>query len=146
MNRFEERLTHSIIGGFYEVYNYYGFGLSEKVYTNALEIELRARGHKVDREVSILIYYKGIPVAWQRVDMIVDDKVIVESKASARLPPDAEPQLLSYVRATRLELGLLLHFGPKPYFRRLIASNRRPDPVDPPEPTEDPTDAPEPSD
>jgi len=68
--------------------------------------------------------------------MIVDDKVIVENKASARLRPDPEPQLLTYVRATRLELGLLFHFGPKPYFRRLIASNRRPNPTDAPEPTD----------
>jgi GxxExxY protein len=136
INLFEERLTHSIIGAFYEVYNYYGFGLSEKVYKGALEIELRERGHKVDREVWILIYYKGTPVTWQRVDMIVDDKVIVESKASARLPPDAEPQLLGYVCATRLELGLLLHFGLRPRFRRLIASNRSPNPTDPTEPTD----------
>lgn len=125
INLFEERLTHSIIGAFYEVYNYYGLGLSEKVYANALEVELKRRGHKVDREVSILVSYKGTPVAWQRVDMIVDDKVIVEDKATARLHPDVEAQLLTYLRATRLELGLVLHFGSKPYFRRLIASNRR---------------------
>jgi GxxExxY protein len=136
INLFDERLTHSIIGGFFEVYNYYGFGLAEKVYANALEIELKERCHKVDREVWILIHYKGTPVAWQRIDMIVDGKVIVESKASAHLPPAAEPQLLSYVRATRLELGLLLHFGLTPYFRRLIASNRRPNPTETPEPTD----------
>jgi len=82
INLFEERLTRSIIGGFYEVYNYYGFGLSEKINANALEIELKARGHKVDREVWILIYYKGTPVNWQRVDMIVDEKVIRRTRPS----------------------------------------------------------------
>jgi GxxExxY protein len=136
INLFEQRLTHSIIDAFYEVYNYYGLGFSEKVYNGALEIELRARGHKVGREVSILIYYKGTPVACQRIDMIVGDKVIVESKASARLDADAEPKLLGYVCATPLELGLLLHFGLRPDFRRLIGSNRKPDPTDPSEPTD----------
>jgi GxxExxY protein len=72
-----ERLTHSIIAAFYEVYNTLGFGFFEQVYSKAMEFELRARGHKVGREVWVPVYYKGSPLSRQRVDMLVDDKVIV---------------------------------------------------------------------
>ena len=77
----EERITHSIIQSFYDVYNHYGFGLLESVYANALAIDLRSKGHKVEREVWIVIYYKGERASRQRLDMVVDDKVVVETKA-----------------------------------------------------------------
>ena len=123
-NLFEERLTHSIIGAFFDVYNYFGFGLLESVYANALAAELRARGRKVDREVSVAVYYKGEVVGWHRVDMLVDDKVVVENKATEKLPATTQPQLLTYLKATRLELGLILHFGLTPKFYRFISTNR----------------------
>ena len=123
-NLIEERLTHSIIGSFFDVYNYFGFGLLESVYSNALAADLRAKGHKVDREVSVTVYYKGEAVGRHRIDMLVDDKVVVENKATERLPPSAKPQLLTHLKATRLEIGLLLHFGLTPKFYRLISTNR----------------------
>jgi GxxExxY protein len=112
----EEALTHSIIGAFFEVYNTLGFGFLEHIYKMALERELRARGHRVAREVMVRVSYKGEELAPQRLDMIVDDKVVVETKAAARLDRSAARQLYNYLRATRLEIGLLFHFGPEPAF------------------------------
>lgn len=111
---------YSIIGAFYEVYNYFGCGLSESVYAGALEYELVDRGHEVAREVAVDVSYKGRHVAWQRLDMIVDRSIIVELRATEKLPPFAERQLISYLHASPIELGLLLHFGPKARFQRFI--------------------------
>lgn len=116
-----ERLTHSVIGAFFEVYNTLGFGFLEQVYFRALSHELRARGHRVDREVSVRVMYKGAAIAWQRLDMIVDDAVIVEVKSTTELHSSARRQLLSYLCATRLDVGMLLHFGPKANFYRLVS-------------------------
>jgi GxxExxY protein len=119
----EERLTHSVIGAFYEVYNTLGFGFLEHVYVMALERELLARGHRVGREVSVHVTYKGHIIAVQRIDMIVDEKLVVETKSSVELPKPAQRQLFNYLRATKLEVGLLLHFGLEPQFYRLVCSN-----------------------
>ena len=118
----EARRVHSIVGAFFEVYTYFGFGLSESIYSRALEFELIDRGHRVAREVAVEIYYKGRRVGRQRLDMLVDEAIIVENKATATLPPDARPRLLSYLKATWFEVGLLLHFGPEPKFQRLVDS------------------------
>jgi GxxExxY protein len=120
-------ITGSVIGAFYEVYNALGYGFLESVYLAALERELIARGHRVGREVYVRVFYKGEAIAHQRVDMIVDEKVIVESKASERLPPTTEEQVLNYLCATTLKVALILHFGPKAEFRRLVAESIRAD-------------------
>lgn len=122
----EERLTHSVIGAFYAVYNTLGYGFLEHVYILALERELLARGHRVGREVGVQIMYKGEELTYQRLDMIVDDTLVVEAKSTPRLPPSAARQLFNYLRATRLQVGLLLYFGPKPNFYRLVSTNDRP--------------------
>jgi GxxExxY protein len=77
-----------------------------------LELELRAYGHKVERELYVPVYYKGEMLGKQRLDMVVDGKLIVETKATLDLHESAKPQLFNYLRATKLEIGLLLHFGP----------------------------------
>ena len=119
-------LVHSIVGAFYDVYNYYkGHGLGEAIYTGALEYELIDRGHQVVRELALPVSYKGRHVAWQRLDMVVDTTVIVESKATERLSPGARAQIQSYLRATPFEVGLLLHFGPEPKFYRFIDFPKR---------------------
>ena len=120
-----ERLTHSVIGAFFEVYNTLGFGLLEPLYLSALEIELRERGHVVDREVSVRVHYKGAEIGWQRLDMLVDRTLVVEVKSTTQLHSSARRQLRNYLCATRLELGLLLHFGPEPRFYRLSGVPRR---------------------
>ena len=115
----ERELVHSIVTAFHSVYNYYDFGLAESLYCGALEYELRDRGHSVAREVAVDVEYKGRHVGWQRIDLIVDGKVVVEVKASEALPKYAKRQLLSYLRVTTCQVGLVLHFGPQPKFYRL---------------------------
>src|SRR6185436_4623650 len=102
----EEACTSSIIAAFYEVYNEIGFGFLEHVYAAALERELRARGHQVGREVPVTVYYKGDEVAHQRLDILVDGKVVVEIKSTYELHKAAPRQVYSYLRATKLEVGL----------------------------------------
>ena len=119
----QEELTRRIIGAFYEVYNSLGFGFLEAVYANALEQEMRARSLRVDREVWVDVAYKGQKVGQYRADVIVEQSVIVELKAGRLLDPSAQKQLLNYLRGTTLEVGLLLHFGPHPAFKRLVVSN-----------------------
>ena len=124
----EAERVHSIVGAFFNVYNYFGGGgLCEAAYTGALEYELTLRGHTVAREVMVAVYYKGRLVARQRVDMVVDDRVIVESKATERLHPSAGAQLIGYLRATTFQVGVLLHFGSHPKFYRFVDSVKRSD-------------------
>jgi len=120
----ERHTTSAIIGAFYEVYNRLGYGFLEHVYSLALERELVERGHSVRREVVVTIYYKGKPLTTQRLDMIVDEKVVVENKSTAVLPPYTRRQTLDYLRATTLEVGLILHFGPAAKFYRIVQTHR----------------------
>ncbi|MEP7085801.1 MAG: GxxExxY protein [Gemmatimonadota bacterium] len=120
----EEALTRSLIGAFYAVHRELGFGFREHIYALALERELSGRGHTVEREIAVMVHYLGEPLAFQTLDMIVDGKIIVETKAAERLHPGAKWQLFSYLCATNLEVGLLLHFGHQPKFYRVICENR----------------------
>ncbi len=115
----------SIITAFYTVYNYYGSGFAEAVYAGALERELVDHGHEVARELAVDVRYKGHHVAWQRLDMVVDGRVLVEIKAGDKLPPYAERQLRNYLCATTFEVGVLLHFGPRAFFGRYIDYPKR---------------------
>lgn len=97
----------------------------------ALERELLLREHRVAREISVRVMYKGDELGVQRLDLIVDDKLVVETKATYELHKSATRQLYNYLRATNLELGLLLHFGPRPAFHRVISRNTRGNPEHP---------------
>jgi GxxExxY protein len=119
----EEALTRSVIGAFFEVHKELGFGFREHLYALALERDLIAKGHRVAREVAVTVSYRGAPLAWQTLDMIVDERLVLEFKASERLHPDAELQLFGYLRATRLEVGLVLHFGRHAKFHRVVCQN-----------------------
>jgi len=121
----DEELTGSAIGAFFAVYDALGYGFLEHVYKAALERELRARGHRVAREVGVTIVYKGEDLTVQRLDMVVDDRLVIEVKRKPEWPDIGSAQLFSYLRATRLEIGLLLNFGPKPSFKRMICPNAR---------------------
>jgi GxxExxY protein len=116
----DEELTRSIIGAFFDVYNTLGFGFLEKIYVMALERELRARGHHVQREVSVSIMYKGEELSSQRLDMVVDGRIIIEIKSTLELHASAKRQLYNYLRATHLDVGFVLQFGPKARFYREI--------------------------
>lgn len=120
-----ESLTRDILGAFYRVYNTLGFGFLEAVYANAMVVELKRRGIACEREAQVDVYYENALVGRYRTDLLVDDKVVLELKASALLDSSARQQLRNYLRATGLEVGLILHFGPRPGFQRVLVSNQR---------------------
>jgi GxxExxY protein len=120
----EEALTYSVIGAFYDVHRELGFGFREHIYALALERELVARGHRVDREIAVMVYYRGEPLSRQILDMVIDERLILEIKATELLHPSATLQLFSYLCATDLEVGLVLHFGRKPKVYRVICENQ----------------------
>jgi len=117
-------LTRSIIGAFFEVYNGLDYGLLESLYSSALDSELRSRGHAVVRELAVDVRYKGKLIGVQKLDMVVDGLVIVELKSTAALHPSFRRQLISYLNAAKMEVGLLLHFGPVPKAHRLFGRDR----------------------
>jgi GxxExxY protein len=121
----EAELTGSVIGAFYEVYNTLGFGFLEHLYVMALERELLARGHRVARELGVRVEYKGEVLGFQRLDLVVDETLVVEIKSTYDLNKAAKRQLYNYLRATSFEIGLLLHFGPTAKFHRLVAQNAK---------------------
>jgi GxxExxY protein len=111
-------ITREILAAFYEVFDTLGAGFLESVYAAALERELLQRGLGVAREVSVVVVYKGVEIVHQRIDFIVNDSVIVECKAGPVLHPSSRQQLRNYLRATGLEVGLVLHFGQRANFVR----------------------------
>jgi GxxExxY protein len=120
----EKELSHAIVGCFFEVYNELGYGFVESVYARALAITLRVRGLQVDREYPIAVTFRGEQIGFHRVDMLVEQRVIVELKSTERLADSARRQLRSYVTALGLDLGILLHFGPVPKFYRELGRRR----------------------
>jgi GxxExxY protein len=118
-----------VIGAFYTVYNTLGCGFLESVYSRALYIELRRRGLRVEREVAVVVHYHRYKVGRFIVDQLVEGVLAVELKATRVLGPDDRRQLLNWLKASQLELGLLFHFGPRPAFHRVVAENSAPDPA-----------------
>jgi GxxExxY protein len=119
----EEALTHKVIGAFFDVYNALGHGFLAAVYARALEVELARRGLHVAREVSINVWYADEIVGQYRADLLVENVVVVELKAHRVLVPQDRAQLLNCLRASDLEVGLLLNFGLRPAFLRVVSSN-----------------------
>jgi len=117
--------TKRVIDEFFQVYYELGFGYLESIYSAAMACVLLEAGLHVEREVPIAVHFRGIRIGSFRADLIVDSRVLVEIKCSAQLHPSAEAQLLNYLRSTNLEVGLILHFGEKPNFKRLVYSNDR---------------------
>src|SRR4026209_191536 len=122
----EYKVTESIIGAFYHVYDRLGYGFLEHVYALALERELLSRGHQVDREFAVTIFYEGEPLTVARLDMVVDKRVVVEYKSTAVFPAFAQRQVYNYLRASSIKVGLILHFGPVARFYRLVRSRADP--------------------
>jgi GxxExxY protein len=125
MEMLHMELTDGILKTFYNVYNELGCGFLEKVYQNALSIELRKRGYHVEAQKMIKVYYKKQQVGEYYADILVNNTVILELKACEHIHVDHEFQLINYLRATNIEVGLLLNFGPKPEFSRKVFDNRR---------------------
>ena len=125
MSNKHSEITSGIIGAFYHVYNALGYGFLEKVYENALVIELRNRGFRVEQQKTISVYYQNQVIGNYFADLLVNNLVIVEIKAAKSLALEHEAQLLNYLKATKYEVGLLLNFGPKPLRKRKIFDNER---------------------
>jgi GxxExxY protein len=121
----EPKLSETVVAAFFAVYRALGFGFLESVYANAMAVELARRGVRVRREVPIEVVYEGVVVGVFRCDMLADDKIMIENKASKVLSTADQRQVLNYLRSTRIEIAYLLHFGPQPHFRRWILTNDR---------------------
>lgn len=119
-------LTEKILHVFFKVvYAELGYGFLEQVYQNAMLIALQSNGVQVQSQARIPVFFQGAVVGEYFSDLLVDDKVIVELKATSRILAEHEAQLLNYLRATPYEVGLLLNFGPKPDIRRKVFANHR---------------------
>jgi GxxExxY protein len=117
--------TEKIIGVFYDVYNELGHGFLESTYAEALIVALQESGMGTAREVPVPVWFRGKKIGQYYADLIVEDVILLELKAVRTLESVHEAQLLHYLRATEIEVGLLLNFGLRPQFRRLLFDNGR---------------------
>ena len=119
------QLTERIIGVFYEVYNELGREFLESVYEQDMLIALSDAGLRVECQFPLNVTFRGRLIGDFRADLIVEHSVILELKATAGIDPGHEAQLLNYLRATEIEVGIVLNFGPKPQFKRMVFENSR---------------------
>ncbi len=124
-NLLHKEITDIILKCYYNVYNALGYGFLEKVYNNAMFNELIEAGLNCEKQKPIKVFYKDKIVGDYFADIVVNDKVIIELKACEALCEPHEMQLINYLRATDIEVGLLLNFGKKPEFKRKIFTNDR---------------------
>ncbi|HKJ69416.1 MAG TPA: GxxExxY protein [bacterium] len=117
-------VTETIIKAFYKVYNTLGYGFLEKVYENALFHELKKIGFEITRQVPISVYCDGIIMGEYFADIMVNNLVIIEIKAVERLTKSNSLQLINYLKANKIEVGLLLNFGEKPQITRKVYTNK----------------------
>ena len=120
-----QELTEVIIGAFYEVYNELGYGFLESVYQEAMLIVLRAKAVTVEVQRPLPVWFRGGKIGDFRPDLIVSNLVVAELKACRTLEPFHEAQLLNYLRASDIEVGLLLNFGPAPRVKRMVFANEK---------------------
>jgi GxxExxY protein len=120
-----EELSEEIIKSFYKVYNKLGHGFLESVYENAMIIELKNHGVNAVKQYKINVFYENEIVGIYYADLIADFNVIIEIKAVESLHEAHESQLINYLKATKLEVGILLNFGKRPEFKRKIFSNAK---------------------
>jgi GxxExxY protein len=118
-------LSQMVIGVFFDVYNELGHGFLESVYQKAFEHALRAKGLRVNRKIEVPVWFRGEMVGDFEADLLVDCKLLLELKAVRCLDSAHEAQLLNYLRATDVEVGLLFNFGVKPEFKRFAFENAR---------------------
>lgn len=123
MNLLHKEITEQILKAYYKVYNTLGFGFLEKVYENALMEELTKMGLEIRQQCPIKVYYDKKIVGDYYADIIVEGKVILELKAAAELKHEHDIQLRNYLKATAIEVGLLLNFGLTPKFKRRVFLN-----------------------
>jgi GxxExxY protein len=119
------KLTGRIIKAFYEVYNELGTGFLESVYENAFYLVLGENGMTVEKQMPITVYFRGKIVGNYKADLVVEDKVLIELKAIRTILPEHEAQIINYLKATKVDIGLLMNFGNKPEFKRFIFDKKR---------------------
>ena len=124
MKLLHEEITEKIIKSYFKVYNTLGYGFLEKVYENALAIELRKNGLEVKCQFPISVLYESEIVGEYYADIIVNDRVVIELKATKEISEENEFQLINYLKATKIELGLLMNFGKEAEYRRKIFMNK----------------------
>jgi GxxExxY protein len=117
--------TDAILGAFYDVYNQLGSGFLESVYESSMEIDLREAGITVARQREIKVFFRSHCVGKFIADLLVNNEVLVELKAVRAITAIHEAQVINLLKATNLEVGLILNFGPKPEFKRIVYSNTR---------------------
>ena len=117
--------TDLIINAFYKVYNRLGYGFLERVYHNSFIVELQRNGFDIKSEYPIKVTYDGVEVGDYFADIIVDNCIIIEVKATEQLREEHECQLINYLKATEMEVGLLFNFGRMPSFKRKLFTNDR---------------------
>ncbi len=118
-------LTEKIIEIYYRVYNKLGYGFLEKIYENAMMIEFKNENISAVSQSAIKVLYEGEIVGEYFADILISDKMILEIKAAKNIAEEHEAQLLNYLKATNIEVGLLLNYGPKPNFKRKAFDNTR---------------------
>lgn len=120
-----KEISKPILKVFYDVYNQLGYGFLEKVYQNAMYFELKSQGYKVEAQKQIKVYFRNQLVGEFYADLLIEDAIIVELKACEHLVNSHIAQLMNYLKATQIEIGLVLNFGETPEFKRLVYTNNR---------------------
>ena len=118
-------ISKSVLDEFFAVFKDLGPGLPESIYQEAMVRALHARGLRVEREVGLAVWFRGMLIGSFRADVIVEDVLLLELKAVPRIVEAHQAQVLTYLKVTDVEVGLLLNFGPQPDFRRVVYSNSR---------------------
>ena len=121
----EPRVARETVGGFFDAYRALGFGLPERMCANALVLELQKRGLSVVREVPIEVLHLGVAIGTVRLDLVIENRVVVEVKSAKELDDSHTRQLLTYLKVSPYELGILVNFGPTPQHHRFIYTNDR---------------------
>ncbi len=119
-----EELSGAVLGAFYHTYDHTGLGFSEALYHRALVLDLQEVGLHVETEVPFRVCYNRHAIGHYRLDILVEEKIVIECKAAVKIAPPHEAQLLNYLTATGLGLGFVLNFGPAPTFKRLVRNAR----------------------
>ena len=119
-NFLHSEITKQIIKAYFKVYNKLGYGFLEKVYENAMMIELKRLDLICEKQKSLNVSYDGLIICEYYADIIVNERVIIELKAAENLCPEHECQLVNYLKASEIEVGILLNFGKRPEFKRRV--------------------------
>jgi GxxExxY protein len=121
-------LTEKLIGIFYSIYNELGHGFLESVYEQAFSVALAENGTFFQRQIAVPVWFHGQEIGDFRADLLIEKKVLIALKTGRDIDPAWEKQLLNYLRATQIEVGMLFNFGPAAQFRRYVFENERKNP------------------